>query len=140
MVTIVCSPESVPDDFTLSSSTTSRTQSWILSETAPLVGGIAIAAAIVLGVFMWQRGSSDQQIAISVVPSPQSPDRTMAADYANVAAADCVNAAKEPGCTPIQMTISAHPAMARPAGISRPVCTASGLADGTMYTYTTTRR
>src|SRR5438270_1792125 len=55
---------------------------------APLVGGIAIAAVIVLGVFVWQRGSSDQQIAISVLPSPQSPDRTMAADYANVAAAD----------------------------------------------------
>ena len=55
---------------------------------APLVGGTAIAAAIVLGVFIWQRGSSDQQIAISVLPSPQSRDRTMAADYANVAAAD----------------------------------------------------
>src|SRR5205823_4814168 len=55
---------------------------------APLVGGISIAAAIVLGVFIWQRGSSDQQIAISILPSPQSRDRTMAADYANVAAAD----------------------------------------------------
>src|SRR5438270_10240730 len=33
---------------------------------APLVAGIAIAAAIVLAVFVWQRGSSGHQIAISV--------------------------------------------------------------------------
>jgi len=53
-----------------------------------LAGGLAIAAAIILVLFLWQRWSSNPEIAIAVLPSPQSPDRAMAADYANVAAAD----------------------------------------------------
>lgn len=56
-----------------------------------LVGGViavAAAAALLLAAFLWPRWSSDRQIAIAVLPSPESPDRTMAADYANVAAAD----------------------------------------------------
>ena len=51
-------------------------------------GAIAVVAAVVAGVFLWQPWTSDWQIAIAVLPSPQSPDRAMAADYANVAAAD----------------------------------------------------
>jgi tetratricopeptide (TPR) repeat protein len=54
-----------------------------------LAGGVlALLAMAVLAFFLWQRWSSDRQIAIAVLPSPQSPDRAMAADYANVAAAD----------------------------------------------------
>ena len=54
-----------------------------------LAGGIvAVVAAIVLATFLWQRWNGDQQIAIAVMPSSQSSDRAMAADYANVAAAD----------------------------------------------------
>lgn len=54
-----------------------------------LVGGaIALLAAMVFTVFLWQRWSSNRQIAIAVLPSPGSPDRAMATDYANVAAAD----------------------------------------------------
>ena len=54
-----------------------------------LVGfGLAMVAIAALGVFFWQRWSQDQQIAIAIIPSPQSPDRAMATDYANVAAAD----------------------------------------------------
>ena len=55
----------------------------------PLVAGAAaIAAAIVLALFMWQRWPGDRQITIAVLPSPQSLDRAMAADYANAAAGD----------------------------------------------------
>ena len=49
---------------------------------------LAVALAAVLAVFLWQRWSSDREIAIAVLPSPQSSDRAMAADYANAAAAD----------------------------------------------------
>lgn len=53
---------------------------------------VAILASLVatgfVGIFLWQRWSSDRQIAITVLPSPQSPDKAMAADYASVAAAD----------------------------------------------------
>jgi hypothetical protein len=52
-----------------------------------LLGAIAIAAAI-LALFLWQRWSNERQIAIAVLPSPQSSDKAMAADYANFAAAD----------------------------------------------------
>lgn len=48
---------------------------------------VAIAAAVI-ALFLWQRSSEDRQIAIAVLPSPQSPNRAMATDYANVAAAD----------------------------------------------------
>ena len=51
-------------------------------------GALAIVAAAVLGLLLWRPWSGDQQIAIAVRPSPESSDRTMAADYANVAAAD----------------------------------------------------
>lgn len=54
----------------------------------PLIAGAVIAVAAVLAIFLWQRWSGDRQIAIAVLPSPQSPDRAMAANYANVAAAD----------------------------------------------------
>jgi hypothetical protein len=51
--------------------------------------GAAIAVAVIaLGIFAWQRQSSGGEIAIAVMASPQSSDRAMAADYANVAAAD----------------------------------------------------
>ncbi|HEX8841794.1 MAG TPA: TIR domain-containing protein [Sphingomicrobium sp.] len=54
-----------------------------------LVGGvIVLAAAAIVAIFLWQRWSGDRQIAIAVLPSPQSADKAMAADYANVAAAD----------------------------------------------------
>lgn len=55
----------------------------------PLLGGaLTLAAAAILALFLWPRWSSDKQVAIAVQPSRDSPDRTMAADYANVAAAD----------------------------------------------------
>ena len=55
----------------------------------PLLGGIlVVVAAGVLALFLWQRWSGDEEVSIAVLPSPQSPDRAMAADYANVAAAD----------------------------------------------------
>lgn len=54
-----------------------------------LAGGIVAALAfIALSLFLWQRWGSGGEIAISVLPSPQSTDRAMAADYANAAAAD----------------------------------------------------
>ena len=46
----------------------------------------------------------------------------------------CASAAKDPGRTPIQSTISAQPAMASPAESKRPPWTASAFASGTMYT------
>ena len=55
----------------------------------PLVGAaIAIVVASLVGFLVWQRSSGDHQIAIAVLPSPQSSDHAMASDYANVAAAD----------------------------------------------------
>lgn len=51
-------------------------------------GGLTIAAAVILALFLWPRWSSDPEVAIAVVPSRDAPDRAMAADYANVAAAD----------------------------------------------------
>jgi cytochrome c-type biogenesis protein CcmH/NrfG len=57
----------------------------------PLLAGGALAlvvVAITLALFLWQRWSSEREVAIAVLPSAQSPNRTMAADYANVAAAD----------------------------------------------------
>ena len=53
-----------------------------------LVGGAIAVAAVLLAILLWQRWSEEQQIAISVLPSPGSSDKVMAADYANVAAAD----------------------------------------------------
>lgn len=53
-----------------------------------LAGSLALAAAAILAIILWPRWSSDQQVAISVLPSRQSPDQAMAADYANVVATD----------------------------------------------------
>jgi hypothetical protein len=52
------------------------------------VGVVAVIALVIAGVVVGQRWSANQQIAIAVLPSPQSADKAMAADYANVAAAD----------------------------------------------------
>ncbi|HEX5237661.1 MAG TPA: TIR domain-containing protein [Sphingomicrobium sp.] len=49
-----------------------------------VIGLVAVAAALVA----WLEWPGEHDIAIAVVPSPESPDRAMAADYANVAAAD----------------------------------------------------
>lgn len=55
----------------------------------PLLVGAAIAlVAVLLAAFGWQRWSGEQQIAITVAPSPASADKAMAVDYANVAAGD----------------------------------------------------
>ena len=51
-------------------------------------GVIAIVATVVLAIVVWQRWSGDRQITIAVQASPASSDRAMAADYANLAAAD----------------------------------------------------
>jgi tetratricopeptide (TPR) repeat protein len=54
-----------------------------------LVGGVVAVVALVFAlVFGWERWSTNQQIAIAVLPSPKSSDRAMAMDFANVAAAD----------------------------------------------------
>lgn len=53
-----------------------------------VVGGIAVFAAGALAFLLWQRSSGGHDIVIAVVASPQSSDRVMAADYANVTAAD----------------------------------------------------
>jgi tetratricopeptide (TPR) repeat protein len=47
-----------------------------------------LVAAGALGVFLWQRSARNQALTIAVMPSPASPDRATAADYANIAAAD----------------------------------------------------
>ncbi|MGN6850321.1 MAG: TIR domain-containing protein [Sphingomicrobium sp.] len=69
----------------------SRASRWpkFTSQWPLLAGGIlAIVAAGVLALSLWQRWSSDQQVSIAVLPSPDSPNRAMAADYANVVAGD----------------------------------------------------
>lgn len=61
-----------------------------LALTKPLLVGTAVVilAASALGLFLWRKSFGEQQVAIAIMPSSQSPDRAMAADYANVAAAD----------------------------------------------------
>ena len=54
----------------------------------PLLAGVVAITAAVLVLFLWQRWSGEREIAIAVLPSPQSADKAMAADYSNVAAAD----------------------------------------------------
>lgn len=69
--------------------TASRGRSETLVPRLRIAGGaIGVAAAAGAALLLWQSWSTDRQIAIAVLPSPQSPDRTMAVDYANVAAAD----------------------------------------------------
>ena len=64
----------------------SRTRlSWRWLSVAVLLAVVAVA---VLAILLQERWSNDQEIAIAVLASPQSPDRAMAADFANVAAAD----------------------------------------------------
>ena len=54
-----------------------------------LIGGVfAVALAAALALFLWERWSSNEEIAIAVRPSSDSPDPKMAADYASLAAAD----------------------------------------------------
>ncbi len=50
--------------------------------------GLILVAAAILGVLLWPRPEANRGITIAVLPSQTSPDRTMAADYANVASAD----------------------------------------------------
>jgi len=53
------------------------------------IGGAgAVVVAAIIGLVLWHPWSNGRQIAIAVLPSPQSTDRAMAVDYANVAAAD----------------------------------------------------
>lgn len=59
-----------------------------LPRSALIAGLVAIVAAGLLGLFLWQRSSANRALTIAVMPSPASPDRATAADYANVAAAD----------------------------------------------------
>lgn len=55
----------------------------------PLIaGGVIAVAAVLLAIFGWQRWSRERLIAIAVLPSPASSDKSMAMDYANVAAGD----------------------------------------------------
>ena len=56
----------------------------------PLIAGVAVAviAVVTIAVVQWQPWSTGRQITIAVLASPESSDRVMAADYANVAAAD----------------------------------------------------
>lgn len=54
----------------------------------PIVGAIALSLTAVAAILFWHPWSGSGNIAIAVVPSSQSTDRAMAADYANVAAAD----------------------------------------------------
>jgi hypothetical protein len=50
---------------------------------------VALAFLVaVAGVFAWRSFRAGEGITIAVMASPASPDRAMAADYANVAAAD----------------------------------------------------
>jgi hypothetical protein len=59
-----------------------------LSRPVLFSAAVVLALAAVVAILLWQPWSGASEIAIAVVPSPQSPDRAMAADYANVAAAD----------------------------------------------------
>ena len=55
----------------------------------PFFAGAVIAVGVAAAAFLaWREWPGEREIAITVVPSAQSADRAMAADYANVAAAD----------------------------------------------------
>ena len=67
----------------------SRRRRGIVGRRSLQIGILVMAIAVaVVGIFLWRRWSDDQQVVIAVLPSAQSSDRAMAADYANVAAAD----------------------------------------------------
>jgi hypothetical protein len=54
-----------------------------------LLGGAgAVSLAAVAAILLWHPWSGGRGVAIAIVPSAQSTDRAMAADYANVTAAD----------------------------------------------------
>jgi hypothetical protein len=52
------------------------------------VSVVLALALVAIAVFVWDRSFGDREITIAVLPSLTSSDRAMAADYANVAAAD----------------------------------------------------
>lgn len=56
-------------------------------EAVIVIALLLLVTAAVVGIFLWKRSPAGDT-AIAVLPSPTSPDRTAAADYANVAAAD----------------------------------------------------
>lgn len=67
----------------------SKGSRWLNTLQRPqLIGATIAIAAAAAGLLVWQRWTSDQEISIAVVSSPQSSDRAMAAEYANAAAAD----------------------------------------------------
>ena len=76
-------PQAEPSQRSAAAHHSSERRKWLLMGGPP-----ALLALAVLAIFLWQRWSNDHEIAIAVLPSPQSSDRAMAADYANVAAAD----------------------------------------------------
>jgi tetratricopeptide (TPR) repeat protein len=53
-----------------------------------LVVAFILAAVAILAVLVWPRPGANRGITIAVLPSQTSPDRAMAAGYANVASAD----------------------------------------------------
>lgn len=60
----------------------------VASRNVVLAGNAVALVAATLAFLLWQGESSGQGISIVVLASQQSPDRAMATDYANVAAAD----------------------------------------------------
>lgn len=53
-----------------------------------VAGPLTVLAAALLALLLWPRSAPNRGITIAVLPSQTSPDRKMAADYANVASAD----------------------------------------------------
>lgn len=51
-------------------------------------GTLVLVGIALLSFFVWRNSSEEQGVTIFVAASPNSPDRTTAADYANVAAAN----------------------------------------------------
>jgi hypothetical protein len=71
-------------------STPPERRAWIQmpAQVPAVIGALAAVLILVAGLAVWHRWPAAREVAIAVLPSPQSPDRVMAADYANVAAAD----------------------------------------------------
>ena len=59
-----------------------------VSRRPAIVGAVIAVVALLAVLLVWQRWSSENEIAIAVAPSPRSSDRALAADYADLAAAD----------------------------------------------------
>ena len=64
-----------------------RPQPW-LARPVLIGGAIALALVAIVAILLWQPWSNGRQIVIAVLPSAASPDRKMAADYAEAAATD----------------------------------------------------